>query len=160
MSVACLALHSLTGCSRDFNNVFEATIVDSNQPILVRARGATGNESIELRINDVTVQVWRVSTSYQNYIYNASSASVNIKVYFNDAGGGVRGINDVQIDYIQANGVTNQAENQVNTGAWVNDACGTSFSEWIICEGYIDFGTITLGKQAQTVAEVGVPTGW
>jgi len=29
----------------------------------------------------------------------------------------------------------------------VNDACGTSFSEWITCEGYIDFGTITLDQQ-------------
>jgi hypothetical protein len=114
--------------------------------IVVRARGNTGNESIELQLNDNTVQTWNVTTSYQSFTYTTSSASANIKVYFSDAGGGS---NDVQIDYIQVNGQTFQAENQAtNTGVWQDGGCGGSYSEWIHCAGYIDFGTRTLGKAA------------
>jgi hypothetical protein len=122
----------------------------SGGTILVRARGNTGSESIELRINDNTVQTWNVTTTYQNFTHNTTTSSGNIKVYFNDAGGGS---NDVQIDYIQTNGVTYQAENQAtNTGVWQNNSCGGSNSEWIHCAGYIDFGTISVGKQAFTEA--------
>lgn len=125
--------------------------------IAVRARGNTGNESIVLRINDLTVQAWRVTTAYQTYVYNVSSSSQNIKVYFDDAGGPE---NDVQINYIRANGVTYQAEDQIiNTGVWQNNICGGSYSEWIHCEGYIDFGTITLGKQALAVADANGEVG-
>ncbi len=127
--------------------------------IVVRARGNTGNESIELRLNDNTVQTWSVTTTYQNFSYNTSTSSGNIKVYFSDAGGGS---NDVQIDYIQTNGVTYQAENQAtNTGVWQNSSCGGSFSEWIHCAGYIDFGTISIGKQAVAEAvEEAIPEGF
>ena len=114
--------------------------------VLVRARGNTGNESIELRLNDNTVQTWNLTTSYQSFTYNTSLTSANIKVYFNDSGGGS---NDVQIDYIQVNGTTLQAENQAtNTGVWQDGGCGGSYSEWIHCEGYIDFGTRTIGSEA------------
>jgi hypothetical protein len=124
--------------------------------IVVRARGNSGGEAIELRINDNTVQTWTVTTSYQNFSYSTSTSSGNIKVYFSDAGGGS---NDVQIDYIQTNGVTFQAENQAtNTGVWQNSACGGSNSEWIHCAGYIDFGTVTIGKEAvEDIAEETMP---
>lgn len=116
--------------------------------ILVRARGETGNESFELRVNDYTVATWNVSTSYQNFAQNVSNTSANVKVYFNDSGGGN---NDVQIDYIRTNNVTYQAENQAtNTGVWQNSSCGGSYSEWLHCEGYIDFGTLTISGSTTT----------
>ncbi|MBN2007766.1 endo-1,4-beta-xylanase [candidate division KSB1 bacterium] len=112
--------------------------------VVVRARGNTGNEAIELRLNDNTVQTWNVSTSYQTFTYITSLTSANIKVYFSDAGGGS---NDVQIDYIQVGGTTLQAEDQAtNTGVWQNGGCGGSYAEWIHCAGYIDFGTRSISK--------------
>jgi endo-1,4-beta-xylanase len=114
--------------------------------IVVRARGNTGSETVELELNDNTVQTWNVTTSYQSFTYTTSLTSANIKVYFDDAGGGS---NDVQVDYIQVNGTTLQAENQAtNTGVWQNGGCGGSYSEWLHCEGYIDFGTLNLAKAA------------
>jgi len=100
-----------------------------------------------------------VTTTYQSFNYNTSVSSANIKVYFDDAGGGSH---DVQIDYIQINGVTYQAENQAtNTGVWQNGSCGGSNSEWLHCAGYIDFGTISIGKQAAAEdSEQAIPEGF
>ncbi|UII29534.1 T9SS type A sorting domain-containing protein [Fulvivirga maritima] len=54
----------------------------------------------------------------------------------NDASG-----RDVQIDYIVVDGVTVQSEDQVtNTGVWQDESCGGSYSEWLHCGGYIDYG--------------------
>jgi len=147
-----LAIFSLciTNCEeRKWNNPFESgqnpgAEIPINEPIVIRARGNIGSEWIELLIDDVTVQTSRVSTVYQDYIYYASDSLANIKVYFSDTNGGDY---DVQIDYIKANDVTYQAEKQaINTGVYQNDNCGGSYSEWIHCEGYIDFGTIVLGN--------------
>jgi hypothetical protein len=49
-------------------------------------------------------------------------------------------VRDVQVDYIQVEGTTSQAENQaVNTGVWQNSSCGGQNSEWLHCGGYIEF---------------------
>src|SRR5690625_5720713 len=61
-----------------------------------------------------------------------------IRVAFtNDAGD-----RDVQVDYIIANGITYQAEDQrVNTGFHDGTSCGSGgYSEMLHCNGYISFG--------------------
>jgi hypothetical protein len=66
-----------------------------------------------------------------------TSLSGNIRVEFINDDGTVR---DVQVDYIQVEGTTSQAENQaVNTGVWQNSSCGGQNSEWLHCGGYIEF---------------------
>jgi hypothetical protein len=53
------------------------------------------------------------------------------------------GSKDAQVDYIQVNGSTRQAEDQTsNTGVYQNGKCGGSKSEWLHCTGHIGFGNI------------------
>jgi endo-1,4-beta-xylanase len=109
--------------------------------INVRARGATGNERIEIMVNGSAVASYTVSTSYQNY--NANGTGTVRVAFTNDDGGDY----DVQVDYITINGTTYQAEDQAtNTGVYQDGSCGGSYSEWLHCNGYIEFsggGTTT-----------------
>jgi len=102
--------------------------------IVVRARGTNGSEQLQLRVNGSTIATWTMSTSYQNYSANGSGT---VRLYFtNDASG-----RDIQVDYIQVDGTTYQAENQsANTAVYQNGSCGGSYSEWMHCNGYIEFG--------------------
>lgn len=108
--------------------------------ITVRARGTTGSEQIALRVGGATVQNWTLTTSYQNYVYSGNaSGDINIE-YVNDAGD-----RDVQIDYIQVNGETRQAEDMdYNTAFYANGSCGGGGnSELMHCNGVIGFGSTT-----------------
>jgi endo-1,4-beta-xylanase len=112
--------------------------------IVVRARGTNGSESIQLQVNNTTIQTWTLSTTMQNYTATTSSTGgINVR-FANDATG-----RDVQVDYIQVNGSTRQAENQsTNTGVYQNGQCGGSNSEWMHCNGYIGFGNVTAASVA------------
>lgn len=107
--------------------------------IVVRARGTAGGENINLRVNNNTIASWTLSTNMSSYTAT-TSASGGITVQFtNDQSG-----RDVQVDYIQVNGSTRQAENQsYNTGVWQNGDCGGSNSEWLHCNGSIGFGNVS-----------------
>jgi len=102
--------------------------------IVVRARGTSGQEQIQLYANSATVATWTLSTSMSNY--SASTSATNCAVIFtNDASG-----RDVQVDYVVIQGTTKQAESQsTNTGVYQNSKCGGSYSEWLNCNGYIGF---------------------
>ena len=105
--------------------------------IVVRARGTAGSEHINLKVGGNTVASWNLTTSYQNYSYTGG-ASGDIQVdYDNDATG-----RDVQVDYIQVNGETRQAENMdYNTALYANGSCGGGGnSELMHCNGVIGFG--------------------
>jgi hypothetical protein len=66
----------------------------------------------------------------------STSNSGNIQVTFTNDDGS----RDVQIDYIIVDGTTYQAEDQsTNTGVWQDNSCGGSNSEWLHCNGYIEF---------------------
>jgi hypothetical protein len=103
----------------------------------VRARGTAGGESIQLRVNNQTVQTWTLGTSMQNYTAS-TSLSGGITVAFTNDGGS----RDVQVDYIIVNGQTRQSEAQsYNTGLYANGRCGGgSNSEWMHCNGAIGYG--------------------
>ncbi|MFA0964455.1 glycoside hydrolase family 11 protein [Roseivirga sp. BDSF3-8] len=119
--------------------------------IVVRARGASGGERINLRVNNNTVASWTLSTSYQNFTASTSSTG-GIGVQFdNDQSG-----RDVQVDYIQVNGSTRQAEDQsYNTGVYQNGSCGGEYSEWLHCNGTIGFGNVgaRLAPETSAIAE-------
>ncbi|WKN44946.1 glycoside hydrolase family 9 protein [Tunicatimonas pelagia] len=109
--------------------------------VRVRVRMRNGNsDQLQLRINDQTVKTWTVSgSSYQEYTHSVSSGG-NVKLYFPDNG------TDMEVDWLQVEGTTYQAEAQeVNTATWQNGSCGGSFSQTMFCEGHIDFGTISVG---------------
>jgi hypothetical protein len=104
-------------------------------PIVVRARGSQGSETIELRVNNTAIATWTLTTAYQNY---SATGSGTVSVHFTNDNSG----RDVQVDYVTIAGTTYQAENQAtNTGVWMNNTCGGSNSEWINCNGYINFTT-------------------
>lgn len=105
--------------------------------IVVRARGTTGGESISLRINNNTVATWTLGTSMNNYTHRTNTTGDLLVAYTNDSGN-----RDVQIDYMQVNGQTRQAEHQsYNTGLYANGRCGGGGnSEWMHCNGGLGFG--------------------
>ena len=106
--------------------------------ITVRALGVTGAEHIYLKVGGANVGSWTLTTSYQDYVYTGS-ATGDIQVqYDNDSGN-----NDVQVDYIRANGEIRQAEDMTyNTAAYINGSCGGGGnSEFMHCNGVIGFGT-------------------
>ncbi|RYY04856.1 MAG: 1,4-beta-xylanase [Gammaproteobacteria bacterium] len=108
--------------------------------VTVRARGIAGSEHINLKVGGATVGSWNLTTSYQNYVYSGT-ASGDIQVqYDNDATG-----RDVQVDYIQVNGETRQAEDMnYNTALYANGSCGGGGnSELMHCNGVIGFGATT-----------------
>jgi GH35 family endo-1,4-beta-xylanase len=107
--------------------------------IVVRARGTAGSESITLRVNNVNVTSWTLTTSFRDYSVATNLTGGTTVAFTNDASG-----RDVQVDYITVNGQTRQAEAQTyNTGLYANGRCGGgSNSEWMHCNGAIGFGDV------------------
>jgi|GEM_PF-2215118 len=128
----------------DYVRVYKKAATTSGGNLTIRARGVAGGEVMELRVNNTAVKTWTLTTAYQDYTYNVSGAN-NIKVAFTNDGGS----RDVQVDYITAGTATYQAESQAtNTGHYTGWSCGQSYSEWLHCNGYIDFGTIDTGSSS------------
>ena len=107
--------------------------------IVVRARGVKGTEKITLRVGGTAIKTWTLSTSYRSLSASTNRTGV-IKVHYtNDASG-----RDARINYIKVNGQTRQAENQSNnTAVYQNGSCGGSNSEWMHCNGFINFGKVS-----------------
>jgi lysophospholipase L1-like esterase len=126
----------------------------TQQSINVRARGLRGNEMIELRVANVLIASWRLSKSLQDYAVTANNGQVSVH-FINDASG-----RDVQVDYVRINSVIYQSEDQlVNTGFYQNGACGGSYSEWLNCNGYINYSTTssasaTIASQSSPLTEI------
>jgi peptidoglycan/xylan/chitin deacetylase (PgdA/CDA1 family) len=126
--------------------------------IVVRARGTGGSEHINLKVGGSTVASWTLSTSYQDYSASSNNTG-NIEVCFDNDGSN----KDVQVDYITVNGSTRQAENQSsNTGVWQNSQCGGSNSEYLHCNGCINFGNNSNGSSTTTSGGSSTTTsgGW
>ena len=127
-----------------------AVSISGGSNLTIRARGTCGSEQMQLLINNSVVKTWdNIGTSLADFTYTGLSGSASIKVQFSNDGA-VNGCDkNIFVDYIVINGATIQAEAQsVNTGVWTGTTCGGAASEWLHCNGYIDFGTrtIVLGK--------------
>jgi len=106
--------------------------------ITVRARGTMGGEILEIQVNGNTVASFTMTTSYSDY---SASGSGTVRVAFTNDDQLENGM-DIQVDYADIDGTRYQAENQaINTGVYVDGACGGSNSEWLQCNGYIEFNT-------------------
>jgi GH35 family endo-1,4-beta-xylanase len=134
-----------------------ANAQEGSSTILVRARGTTGSESITLRVGSANVATWTLGTSLQSY--SASTGlSGDVTVAFTNDDGASR---DVQVDYIVVNGETRQSENQSsNTGFYANGRCGGGgYSEWMHCNGAIDYGPVANSANALVVRARGTAGG-
>jgi len=106
--------------------------------ITVRARGTLGGEILEIQANGNTVASFTMSTEYADFSTNGSGT---IRVVFTNDDEQENGM-DIQVDYVDIDGTRYQAEDQAtNTGVYVDGACGGSNSEWLHCNGYIEFNT-------------------
>lgn len=112
----------------------------ASDPIVVRARGVSGEEMLRLNVGGTVVASWRLSTSAQDYTYEGSADGGVLVEYTNDASG-----RDVVLDYVRINGEIRQAEDMdYNTSTYANGSCGGgSFSENMHCNGAIGFGETT-----------------
>ena len=139
-----------SGCQSTHTFTVTVTGGGGSSTITVRARGTSGAEQIQLRTNGNTIATWTLTTAYQNYSATGSGA---VSVHFiNDSGG-----RDVQVDYVQVGSTTYQAENQsTNTGVWQNNACGGSNSEWLHCNGYINFNSASRISETGSSPEVSI----
>jgi GH35 family endo-1,4-beta-xylanase len=120
--------------------VTEARAQSGSNTIVVRARGTAGGESITLRVDNSNVATWTLTTSYQSLSATTSLNGAVIVAFTNDGGS-----RDAQVDYVIVNGQTRQSENQsINTGFYANGACGGgSNSEWLHCNGLINYGAVS-----------------
>jgi hypothetical protein len=105
--------------------------------LTLRARSTDGQGKVRLIVGGNTVGDWTLSSSMSNYSVTLWSSRGNTRVeFYNDASG-----RDVQVDYLSVCGSTRQAESRgTNTAVYQNGSCGGSNSEWMHCNGYIDFG--------------------
>jgi arabinoxylan arabinofuranohydrolase len=118
----------------------EASAQSGSSTIVVRARGTAGTESITVRVGNTNVATWTMSTAYQTFNASTTLAGTLTVAFTNDATG-----RDVQVDYVIVNGQTRQAEAQSsNTGFYANGSCGGGGnSEWMHCNGAINFGAVS-----------------
>ena len=105
------------------------------------------------RIN--TLGSWTLTPQFQDYTLTNVNAAKIRTILTNDDTDNAR---DMEVDYIVVNGVTYQAENQeINTGVW-SGTCGGSYSQWLNCNGYIQFpggtGTVTIRARGVLGTEV------
>ncbi|HTF82948.1 MAG TPA: cellulose binding domain-containing protein, partial [Cellvibrio sp.] len=85
-----------------------SSIGGGNNSITVRASGTTGMESITLRVGGTDVQSWTLSTFMMDYSATTNQSGDIHVVFTNDNDGEA----DVQVDYVNVNGGTRQAEDQ------------------------------------------------
>lgn len=118
----------------------EYSEVQTTGNVTVNVRGVNGEEQFRLLVDDVQVgDAQTVTTSLAQYTFNVANISGNFKVeFFNDGNG-----RDLFVDWIKVGDNTIQSEDRpVNTGTWQGQ-CGGTLSEWLHCNGYIDYGSGT-----------------
>jgi len=123
--------------------------------VAVFAKGGTGTERLQLRIDGKTVKTFVLSTQLREYNYATTSAvgRSSLALHFvNDApvSGGDR---NVTIDRVHVNDMQFQTEaDSVETlGAFVNGSCkqrGAFKTESLTCNGYAKFDIGTAGRPA------------
>ncbi len=121
--------------------------------IQIIAAGTSGTESMNLLIDNVVVQSWtNVGGDASNgefntfqFVANGAVTADRIRVAFvNDSP-----TRDLRVDQIAIDGVVYQseAENVLSTGTWAYGNCTTGYfaSEWLNCNGYLQYSTAPRG---------------
>lgn len=108
----------------------------TSRSFVVRARGTAAGAQLQLRINGNVISTFNLTTAFANYTASSTATgTVRLEVTTDN------GTWDVEVDYLQINGTTLQAENQaVNTALYSNGRCGGGgSSQTMHCNGYIEF---------------------
>jgi hypothetical protein len=123
------------------------TVTAPASTLTIRARGNCGGESMELRVNNVTVRTWtNVSSTLADYTHTGFTGG-NVKVVFtNDATTPCD--RNLFVDYIRVGTTTYQTET-----AAVRTGCGDT--QWLWCNGHFDFGTRSARQAAEGLAADG-----
>ena len=121
----------------------ESPDAPSSSDIVIRSKGKSGEETLELRIDGTAVANWTVTTEWAEYRHPvASDAAIDIvETRFTNDGGVAR---DLQVDYIEVNGNVFEAEasSTRTSGTYSRDTgCSerASDSQWLHCNGGFTF---------------------
>jgi glucose/arabinose dehydrogenase len=120
----------------------------NSMPIVVRALGTTGEETISIQINQIPVATFALSTSFADFTYTHSGSVTadQVRVEFTNNGVSAQGADrNVRIDHIRIDGTTYESEGPdvYSTGTWdaaTGCAAGNKQSEFIHCDGFMQFG--------------------
>ncbi len=116
-------------------NYMDFNLIPNEDTYVIRAKGDSGQEQISLTLDGVSIAIFNLSTSWQNYTVTSTELGMARIEFINDAGG-----RDLEVDYMQINNNLHQTEDQsINTAVWQNNSCGGSFSQFMHCGGYIEF---------------------
>lgn len=105
------------------------------------AQGTLGGEIINVTVDGAPMDSHTLSTNYQ--VYSGTffgNGEVGVE-FINDDG--VANGRDVRLDYIQVDGVRRETEAMTqNNAAYANGICGGgSYTEWLHCNGSVNYGT-------------------
>ena len=113
--------------------------------VMIRARGTTGDEKLELRSDGTVLATVELSETMSSHVVELDDASAleDLQIAFvNDGRSGGKDRN-VQIDYVEIGKQRVQSEDPSvrSLGSWAGGSCGLGFkrSEYLHCNGYFDF---------------------
>ncbi len=116
----------------------------------VRARGATGEESVDLEVNGVVVETFGLGQSFGVLSHSFSGQTVeSLRVVFDNDGSSSLGADkNVNVDYVEVGGTRFETEDPsvLSLGSW-SGSCGEGYkqSEWLHCNGWFDFDVDSSG---------------
>lgn len=121
------------------------------KPLVVRAKGDTGNEKFRINVDGVPIPNTgrRVTSQFKNYYYHIKPGSQLQVEYLNDGIDTDGRDRNLRIDKLSIDGKMFQAEEQnINTGSWnrQTQSCGGVSSEYLYCSGYIEFDLVSARK--------------
>ncbi len=121
--------------------------------VAIFAKGGTGLERVELRVDGETVASFSVTTRLSEYTYSTTSTidSRSLSVHFVNDAPSAGTDRRVTIDRLVVNGTQFQTEaaSVEMLGAWVNGSCkrrGIHRAETMTCNGYAKFDIGTAGR--------------
>jgi hypothetical protein len=125
----------------------------SSYPIVVRAKGDTGEERIELRIKGSAVASYNLTRNFQSFthIQSESIGNKDVRVAFvNDGRTSSNADKNVTVDYVRVNDTTFQSEDSsvLSTGTYKSGtgcAAGNKESQKLHCNGYFEYSVGNAG---------------
>jgi GH35 family endo-1,4-beta-xylanase len=109
--------------------------LEQTRRFLVRARGSSGGEVLELRIDGRTMDTWVLSREWTDYCYSSYSGTRKVELAFVNDGTLYGRDKNVQVDYLRVNGTVYQTESvATNSGG---------SGEWMYWNGILNFGNIS-----------------
>ncbi|MEM6697150.1 MAG: Ig-like domain-containing protein [Bacteroidota bacterium] len=142
---------TVTTADGSFTDQTNVTVSSSNSggDLIIRAKGDTGEETMELQVNDVTVGGWNLTAAWADYTYSGYTGTNDIKVvHTNDGPSSNGGDKNMQADYIQVGGVTYET----NQTAVLGGGCGDLNTEYLWCNNtYFLYSNISAGGSANAV---------